>query len=154
MLKGLKAGDEIAIKPEESKLKYAGQYLPVTDMVYVAYGVGIVPVLEQLRAVLPNGASSVSTVSLVWINPDAEDFDVIAEQLEREYYKHNTKLAVACVVDNMTTNTLGDNREIEGGIPSFVPGTMAVLSGPHEVCQKAEEYLGRRGYPADCICEL
>ena len=151
----MKTGDEIALKPAESRFVYRGEALPVTDIVYIAYGIGIVPVLDQLRSVLPDGASSVGAVSVVWINPNAEDFDVISEQLEREYLKYKTKLAVTCVVDNMVTNTLGDNREIEGAVPSFVSGTMAAISAPPGVVtDKTKQYLRRRGYPEGCVCVL
>lgn len=36
----LKVGDEIALKPGKDRLGYRGQYLPVTDMVYIACGTG------------------------------------------------------------------------------------------------------------------
>eukprot|EP00545_Synedropsis_sp_CCMP1620_P007339 CAMPEP_0119022186 /NCGR_PEP_ID=MMETSP1176-20130426/27454_1 /TAXON_ID=265551 /ORGANISM="Synedropsis recta cf, Strain CCMP1620" /LENGTH=419 /DNA_ID=CAMNT_0006976949 /DNA_START=149 /DNA_END=1408 /DNA_ORIENTATION=+ len=150
----LKVGDEIAVKPGDRKLEYRGQHFPVTDMVYIASGVGIVPILEQVRAVLPNGSSSVKSVTVVWIDENADDFDVISDHLEREYYKYTTKLAVSCVVDNMRVNTLADNYSIVNAIPEFIPGTMAVLSGARPVQRKAANYLVSRGYPQDSICEL
>lgn len=150
----LKVGDEVALQPGPKKLNYTGQYMPVTDMVYVACGTGIVPILDLVRAVLPSGTSSVRNVNVVWVNDDAADFDEIASQLEREYYKYSTKLAVTCVVDNLQQNTLADNQEIDNAIPSFIAGTMAVLSGPKEVSRKAAAYLIKRGYPQHCICIL
>lgn len=150
----LKAGDEIALKLGPSKLDYRGQYLPVTDMLYFACGVGIAPVLEQVKAVLPSGSSSVKSVSVVWVNSDTEDFDVTAEQLEKEYFKFSTKLAVSCIVENLQTNSAEDNLEIQGAISEFTPGTMAVMAGPPEVAHKARAYLINRGYPEDCICVL
>jgi ferredoxin-NADP reductase len=150
----LKVGDEIAIKPGDRRLEYRGVHFPVTDMVYLASGTGIVPILEQVRAVLPNGQSSVKSVTVVWMDEDANNFDVIADQLEREYNKYTTKLAVACVVDNMRVNSLADNSGIVNAIPDFIPGTMAVLCGPRPMQRKAVAYLTSRGYPEECICSL
>jgi NAD(P)H-flavin reductase len=150
----LKLGDEIAVKPGDRKLEYRGAHFPVTDMVYLASGTGIVPILEQVRAVLPNGQSSVKSVTVIWMDEDAGNFDVIADQLEREYHKYTTKLAVSCVVDNMRVNSLADNTGIVNAVPEFIPGTMAVLSGPRAMQRKAVTYLTSRGYPEDCICML
>jgi NAD(P)H-flavin reductase len=151
----MKIGDEIALRPGAQKLNYRGNYLPVSDMVYIAAGVGIVPILEQIRVVLPNGSSSVRSVTVIWINEDTSDFDQTSEQLEREYFKYSTKLAVSCVVDTLKMNSLGDNKEVENALPAFTPGTMAVLSGPTEVSKKAMSYLmQKRGFPEDCICVL
>jgi len=150
----LKVGDEVALKMGAHKLDYRGQYLPVTDMLYVACSTGIVPVMEQVKAVLPNGSSSVKSVSVIWVNPATKDFDVTAEQLENLYFQHSTKLAVSCIVDNLQTNTVEDNAEITAALPDFIPGTMAVLAGPPEVARKTRAYLISRGYPEDCICVL
>jgi ferredoxin-NADP reductase len=150
----LKVGDEIAVKPGDRKLEYRGTHFPVTDMVYIASGVGIVPILEQVRAVLPSGQSSVKSVTVIWIDEDASNFDVISEQLEREYNKYTTKLAVSCIVENLRVNTLADNNSIVNAIPEFIPGTMAVLSGPRPMQRKGVTYLTNRGYPEDCICLL
>ena len=154
----LKVGDEVALKPGKNRLSYRGQYLPVTDMVYVACGTGIVPVMDQVRMVLPSdAASSVTSVTVVWINENTNDFDVTSQQLEREYFKYNTKLAVSCIVDDMATKgeaPLSDNVEIEESVPSFVPGTMAVLSGPKAIMEKAVFLLQDKGFPTDCICIL
>lgn len=150
----LKVGDEVAVQPGPRKLSYRGQYLPVTEMVYVACGVGIVPVLEQVRAVLPSGSSSVENVSVIWVNEDTRDFDVTSEQLEKEYFKYDTKLAVSCIVENLRTNDIESNQEITTAIPDFRPGVMAVVAGPEQVTEKARAYLIQKGYPEDCICKL
>lgn len=153
----LKVGDEVALKPGKNRLEYRGQYLPVTDMVYFACGTGIVPVMDQVRMVLPSSASSsVESVTVVWVNESTRDFDVIAEQLEKEYNKHSSKLAVSCIVDDLTKgqNTLSENSEIYEAVPDFIPGTMAVLSGPVPIMKQAVEYLEGRGYPLDCLCIL
>lgn len=150
----LKVGDEVAVQPGPRKLSYRGQYLPVTEMVYIACGVGIVPVLEQVRAVLPSGSSSVENVSVVWVNEDTKDFDVTAEQLEKEYFKYDTKLAVSCIVENLRKNEIESNEEIAAAIPDFRPGVMAVVAGPEQVAMKAQQYLIKQGYPEDCICKL
>ncbi|EEC48993.1 predicted protein [Phaeodactylum tricornutum CCAP 1055/1] len=151
----VKVGDEIALKPGPIKLSYRGQYLPVTGMVYIACGTGIVPVLDQVRAVLPADSSSVTSVSVVWINEEAKDFDVTAELLEKEYYKYSKKLAVSCVVDNtMQRQSLGDNTEVHAAVPDFTQGTMAVIAGPSDMAKKAIAFLENRGYPRDTICVL
>eukprot|EP00522_Entomoneis_paludosa_P004357 CAMPEP_0172471514 /NCGR_PEP_ID=MMETSP1065-20121228/67856_1 /TAXON_ID=265537 /ORGANISM="Amphiprora paludosa, Strain CCMP125" /LENGTH=399 /DNA_ID=CAMNT_0013229617 /DNA_START=91 /DNA_END=1290 /DNA_ORIENTATION=- len=151
----LKIGDEVALTPGSHRLSYKGQYLPVTDMVYVAYGTGIVPVLDQIRSVLPSGASSVSSVTVVWINDSTQDFDVVAELLEKEYFKYSEKLAVSCIVGKVQdTPDFSANDEINTAIPDFLQGTMAVLAGPKQIIEKATFYLEDRGYPADTICTL
>lgn len=150
----MKVGDEVALKPGSRKLEYRGQYLPVTDMVYVASGPGVVPVIEQAKAVLPSGTSSVKGVSVIWINDDVKDFDLAVSQLESEYFKYSSKLAVSCIVDDIRKNAMEENPEIEEAIPNFYPGTMAVVSGPREFTEKAREYLVEREYPEDCICVL
>mmetsp|Transcript_15583 Transcript_15583/g.20301 ORF Transcript_15583/g.20301 Transcript_15583/m.20301 type:complete len:492 (+) Transcript_15583:265-1740(+) len=151
----LKIGDEVALTLGDHRLSYKGQYLPVTDMVYIAYGTGIVPVLDQVRSVLPSGASSVSSVTVVWINETTRDFDVLAELLEKEYFKYSEKLAVSCIVGNVEdTPDFSSNDEINTAIPDFRQGTMAVLAGPSEILNKASFYLEDRGYPLDTICIL
>ena len=151
----LKIGDEVALTPGDHRLSYKGQYLPVTDMVYVAYGTGIVPVMDQVRAVLPSGASSVSSVTVVWINAKTQDFDVLADLLEKEYFKYSDKLAVSCiVVGNVDGIDFASNDDINVAVPDFRQGTMAVLGGPSEIVDKAAFYLEDRGYPLDTICVL
>jgi hypothetical protein len=147
-------GDEIALQPGSNRLSYKGQYLPVTDMVYIASELGIVPVLDQVRSVLPSGSSSVKGVTVVWINEETKDFDVTADLLEQEYFKYSSKLAVSCIVENLRLKDFGDNEEIRAAIPPFRQGTMAVLAGPSEVMRKAVAYLERLGYPKDTICVL
>lgn len=141
----MKIGDEVAIKPGNTKLSYRGQYLPVTDILYIACGTGIVPVLEQARAVLPRGSSSVSAVTIVWINEDTKDFDVLAEVLEKEYFKYNDKLAVSCIVDSPRRRDWSGNKEINAAVPDFRQGTMAVLAGPTDLMERAFYYLEDRG---------
>jgi len=150
----LKVGDEVAVQPGPRKLAYRGQYLPVTEMVYVACGVGIVPVMEQVRAVLPSGSSSVENVSVIWVNEDTKDFDVTSEQLEKEYFKYSTKLAVSCIVEDLRKSNVDSSDEIVTAIPDFRPGVMAVVAGPDQATEKARAYLIQQGYPEDCICKL
>ena len=150
----MKVGDEIALKPGASKLDYKGQYLPVTDMVYIALGTGIVPVLEQVRAVLPSGSSTVNSVAVAWINEETKEFDVNADLLEKEYYRYRKKMAVSCIVEDVNVNPMKDNVEINAAVPSIEPGTMAVVSGPESFAEKTVEYLRERGYPRDTICVL
>jgi hypothetical protein len=89
------------------RLKYRGLHNPVTEteMVYVAIGTRIVPVLDQARAVLSSSSpstavqsssspSTVECVSIVWINRAVSDLDVTADIMEWELYDTNdNKLA-------------------------------------------------------------
>ena len=154
----LQTGDEVAIKPGKAHLTYNGKHAPVTDMVYVASGLGIVPILDQIKAITPRGSSSVKTSSVVWLNSNRGDFDLAMEDLEQEYMKYPTKLAVSCIMlDNDTADNsvaLDGNKEVEEAVPYFNAGTMAVICGPKRFAEKAKGYLMRKGYPENCICVL
>lgn len=152
----LRPGDEVAIKPGKSHLTYRGPSLPVTDVVYLAYGLGIVPVLDQVRATTPRGSSSVRVSSVVWFNDNSDDFDLAVDDLEAEYLKHPSKLAVSCIVvdDGASKSGLEGNAEAEEAVPYFDKGTMAVVAGPKRFAEKAKGYLMRKGYPENCICVL
>lgn len=155
MLKGeLDIGDEIAIKPGGVSLEYRGQYLPVKEMVFLSSGEGIVPVLEQVRAVLPEGSSSVQLVSVLWLCGNTKDFDIADTQLEAEYRKYPSKLAVTCVDDDIRNSKMEDNKDIVEAIPDFLPGTMAIVTGPRAFRRKAKKYLLNQGYPNDTICVM
>jgi len=143
-------GDEVAIKLGKTHLEYRGQYLPVNEMVFLASGMGIVPVLEEIKAVLPTGSSSVELASVVWFDENVKNFDIADKQLEAEYKKYPSKLAVTCIDNELTK----DNPDIEDSVPNFSPGIMAVVSGPTSFAQRAKRYLVDRGYPKDCICVL
>lgn len=149
----LVAGDEVAIKPGPKTLFYKGQYLPVTDMLYFISDDGVIPILDQVKSVLPNGASSVMNVNVVWLNKRSEQFDVAYDQLEKEFYKFNSKLEVSCCLVNAYTG-MEENAEISESVPNFRPGTMAVIAGPSNFVILAERYLRRRGYPKDVVCSL
>lgn len=148
----MRVGDEIAIKPGKSHLTYYGK-VPVSDMVCVASGLGIVPIVDQVKSISPKGSSSVKTTSIVWINENRSDFDLAMDELEKEYMKYSTKLAVSCIMDNLK-KPLDKNREVEEAVPYFNAGTMAVVSGPKRFAETAKAYLNRKGYPDNCICVL
>lgn len=150
----MEVGDEVALQPGPRTLSYKGEYLPVTDMVYIASGSGIAPVLDQVRAVLPSGSSSVQSVSVIWVNSNEEDFDVALSSLEDEYFKYSTKLAVSCVVKENDGEKLKQNEEVEDALPPFEPGTMAVIAGPKRFSSEARSMLMGSGYPEECICVL
>lgn len=150
----LRPGDEVAIKPGKSHLTYNGKHVPVTDMVYVAYGLGIIPILDQVRAILPKGSSSVKVSSVTWFNDNRRDFDIAMDDLEKEYMKNPNKLAVSCIMEDVLNNPLEGNKEVEESVPYFNAGTMAVVAGPKRFAEKAKGYLMRRGYPENCICIL
>lgn len=141
------------MQPGPRTLDYKGEYLPVTDMVYFAAGDGIVPVMDQVKSVLPPGSSSVKGVSVIWTNQDEADFDIALSTLEDEYFKYSTKLAVSCVVEDHYAS-LPENDEIEEAVPKFNPGTMAVVSGPKSFSIEAIAVLLNKGYPENCICVL
>lgn len=143
-------GDEVAIKPGKCHLEYRGQYLPVNEMIFLAHGMGIAPVVEEVRAVLPNGSSSVELASVVWFDENVRNFDIAEKQLESEYKKYPSKLAVTCIDGDLTK----DNPDVEDSVPNFSQGIMAVVSGPASFAQKAKRYLVERGYPKDCVCVL
>jgi hypothetical protein len=156
----LSVGDEVALRPGPCRLTYRGQFLPVTDMVYIAVGCGIVPVLDQIRAVLPKGTSSVECVTVVWINESTRDFDVNAELLEREYFKYNTRLAVSCIVcdlrppaliEAVRSNMLRVQRDpvlvqpervVAGGRPQLLSTDTLSLPTPSSEIREAETNIG------------
>ena len=153
----LQIGDEIAIQPSgESRLQYRGRH-EVTDILYIAVGAGIAPVLDQMRAILPEDSSipSAKSLSVVYINDASDDFDVTAELLENEYKKHGDKLSsVDCVVMDYMADP-SRNKEINDAVPTFRPGTMAVLAGPSATIKKTVAFLiEKRGFPRECICVL
>lgn len=150
----LEVGDEVALQPGPRTLSYRGEYLPVTDMVYVTSGSGIAPVLDQVKSVLPAGTSSVKSVSVIWINDNEEDFDVALSSLEDEYFKYSTKLAVSCVVKENNGIKISSNEEVIEALPQFEPGTMAVIAGPKRFSTEARTMLMGYGYPEECICVL
>lgn len=123
-------------------------------MVYIASGLGIVPIVDQVKAIVPKGSSSVKVTSVVWINENRSDFDLAMEDLENEYMKFSTKLAVSCILDDVMKNPMEKNAEMEEAVPYFNAGTMAVISGPKRFSEKAKAYLMRKGYPENCICVL
>ncbi len=125
----------------------------MTDMVYFASGHGIVPVIDQVKSVLPQGSSSVKGVSVIWTNLNEKNFDIAISDLEDEYFKYSTKLAVSCIVEERGT-TLENNIEVGDAVPSFNPGTMAVVSGDKIFTSAAIAVLKSKGYPETCICVL
>lgn len=149
----MEIGDEIALQPGPKTLYYKGEYLPVTDMVYIATADGIVPVINQVKSVLSSKASSVKEVTVVWTNKKEEDFDIAISTLEDEYFKFSTKLAVSCIVEDRETS-LEDNSEANEAIPSFNPGTMAIVSGSKSFSDAATAILVRKRFPESCICVL
>ncbi len=155
VLNSLDNGDEVAIKPGKSNLEYRGETFPVSDMVFLCSGLGVVPMLAQVRELLGSKDSSVERCSVVWVNERPEEFDLAFGELEDEFYKHNRKLEVSCCIEpDVFSGALANNDQVADSIPDFHPGTMAVVGGPDYFVKKAGAYLGSRGYPSDCICSL
>ena len=123
--------------------------------VLVCSGLGVVPMINQVKEVLRSRKSTVKTVSVVWINEKAEEFTVAYDELEREFYKYNKKLEVSCCLEeDLYSGVLGDNEEFSSSLPNFTDGTMAVVAGPDYFIKKATQYLVQRGYKSDCVCAL
>ncbi|KAL7507464.1 hypothetical protein ACHAXN_005409 [Cyclotella atomus] len=154
VLHDLRPGEEVAIRPGKSTLTYRGEHVPVTDMVYIASGLGIVPIVDQVKAITPKGSSSVKVISVVWINDQRSDFDLAMEELENEYTKYSTKLAVSCILDDAIKNPIKGNVEVDEAVPYFTAGAMAVISGPKRFSEKVKAYLQTKGYPENCVCVL
>jgi hypothetical protein len=76
------------------------------------------------------------------------------EELEDEYTKYSSKLAVSCILDDAIKNPIEGNAEVDEAVPYFNAGAMAVVSGPKRFSEKAKAYLMRKGYPENCICVL
>ena len=110
----LQVGDEVAIKPGKSTLEYRGPPVPVTDMVYVCNGLGVMPMLNQVKELLTVQSSSVKTLSVIWINEKPGEFFKLAyDQLEDEFYKHNKKLDVSCCLEeDVYAGSLGVNEDV------------------------------------------
>jgi hypothetical protein len=150
-------GDKIGIRPGPVKLQYQGQYLPVTNMLYVAAGTGIVPVLDQVQSIFEDAEKSLSRfngISVVWINENVDQFDGCLDILEQLYEKHKSRLSVTCVVEDLSLHFFADSSEIQAAIPNFRGGTMAVLSAPAAVTRQVNTFLRTRGFPQDTICIL
>ncbi|GMI41875.1 hypothetical protein TrCOL_g338 [Triparma columacea] len=156
MWEEIDVGDEVAIKPGKSTLEYRGEALPVTDIVYICNGLGVIPMIGQLTEVLNSPSSSVSTCTVVWVNERSSEFYGPAyKELEDEFYKHNRKLDVSCCLErDVYGGSLGENEEVEKSTPEYGEGTMAVVAGPDYFVKKVNLYLQQRGYPANCICAL
>lgn len=150
----LQVGDEIAMKLGDVGLTYRGQFLPVKEMVFITAGDGVIPAIDQVRTVLPEGASSVQLASVLWCCKDTKDFDIADKELETEYKKYPSKLAVTCVDDDFQGSDMKDNEDIVESVPDFLPGTMAIVAGPRSFRAKAKKYLSTRGYPSDTICVM
>ncbi|KAG5190314.1 cytochrome b5 reductase domain-containing protein [Tribonema minus] len=151
LLETLAIGDEVAARPGRAMLQYRGPYAPITDVVLIACGLGVVPMLQLVRELLPARESSVRAASVVWLNEAAEDFALYGE-LERAFYKYHRKLDVACIIErDLFGHALAGNRRVREAVPAFRIGTLAVVSGPDFFVAKVRDYLVRQGYPDEVI---
>ena len=150
---GLEIGDEIEFQPGPNTLDYRGEHFPVREMVYFAEGIGIIPVLEQMKVLLKKSKSSVESMALIWAAAKEEDFEIALQTLESLYYKNSNSLSVSCVLhkDNLYALDFSKN-DVE--CPQYNPGSMAVISGEREFALKGIELLIAHGYPENCICIL
>jgi len=152
----LKIGDEVALLPGDQTLQYRGEFMPVTDILYIGSGAGIVPIVDQVKSVIPSGISSVKSVSIMWVNEDANDFQVAFRELKNEYYKYHKLRTISCYVNNVKDKFTDYHKydEIREIITDFSPGKMVVVSGPAIFSKNAVSYLLQRGYPEECVCVL
>lgn len=125
-------------------------------MVYVCNGLGVLPMLNQVKELALTASSSVKTMSVVWINESpAEFFPLAYGDLEALFYKHNKKLDVSCCLESdVYAGSLGANDDVVSSVPEWGEGTMAVVAGPDYFVKKANIFLQGKGYPADCVCAL
>ena len=109
---------------------------------------------------------------MVWITSSLQEFDALSPVLKQVYEKYPTQLAVTCGVEanlqsSMTKEIAAEyffdnNIEINDTIPSFQPGTIAIISiegvphtSPSLLRNEATTYLQRKKqFPVDCICVL
>ncbi|CBJ30027.1 Cytochrome b5 reductase domain-containing protein [Ectocarpus siliculosus] len=153
-LDNLPLGDEIAVKPGRAGLVYGGANQPITDLVLVANGVGVVPMIQMVNELLPSSSSSVASASVVWLNEKAEDFALYSE-LEKAFFRNHRKLDVSCIVErDLFGSHLEANANVNAASPEFKIGTLAAVAGPDFFTRKVTDYLVRRGYPEDAIIGL
>ncbi|CAM9434211.1 unnamed protein product [Ectocarpus sp. 12 AP-2014] len=153
-LDNLPLGDEIAVKPGRAGLVYGGANQPITDLVLVANGVGVVPMIQMVNELLPSSSSSVASASVVWLNEKAEDFALYSE-LEKAFFRNHRKLDVSCIVErDLFGSHLEANANVNAASPEFKIGTLAAVAGPDFFTRKVTDYLVRRGYPEDAIISL
>lgn len=151
LLETLAIGDEVALRPGRSALQYSGPYLPITDLVLIACGLGIVPMLQMVKELLPGRESSVGTASVIWLNEHPDDFCLYPE-LEKLFFKYHRKLDVSCIIErDLFGHQLANNRKVQEAVPQFKIGTLAAVSGPDYFVSKVKDYLYRLGYPEEVI---
>ncbi|CAM9108371.1 unnamed protein product [Phaeothamnion confervicola] len=147
-------GDELAVRPGRQGLSYRGPYSPITDVVMVASGPGIVPMLQLVTELLPSRESSVNAAAVVWLNERADDF-VLYSELENNFYKYHRKLDVSCIIErDLFGHQLAANPRVRDAVPEFKIGTLAVVAGPDYFVRKVQDYLSRQGYPEEVIIAL
>ncbi|CAN0425997.1 unnamed protein product, partial [Laminaria digitata] len=122
-------GDEIAVKPGREGLVYGGPYSPITDLVLISTGLGVVPMIQMVNELLPSKDSSVSAASVIWLNEKAEDFALYGE-LEEAFFRNHRKLDVSCIVErDLFGHQLGANANVREAAPDFKIGTLAAVAG-------------------------
>eukprot|EP00903_Cladosiphon_okamuranus_P013984 g13005.t1 len=153
-LDNLPLGDEIAVKPGREGLVYGGPDQPITDLVLIATGVGVVPMIQMVHELLPSSSSSVTSASVIWLNEKTEDFALYGE-LEKAFFLNHRKLDVSCIVErDLFGNHLEANANVCEAAPDFKVGTLAAVAGPEFFTRKVTDYLMRRGYPEESVIKL
>eukprot|EP01084_Bolivina_argentea_P259793 438512_1 len=154
LLDGLALGDEVAIRPGRSPLHDSPPAGPVSEIVMIASGLGIVSMLSLAQDLLPAGESSVKAMNVIWLNEKEEDFSLYPE-LEDLYYRFHHKLDVNCIIEgDLYGNHLEANYEVTSAIPEYRSGILAAVSGPLFFVEKVREFLLKCGYPPRQIVSL
>jgi hypothetical protein len=98
---------------------YRGPGQPIKNVVLIANGLGIVPMLQMVRELLPSRTSSVTTASVIWLNERADDFCLYSE-LESAFYKYHRKLDVACIIErDLFGHALASNVKLRESVPPY-----------------------------------
>jgi len=153
-LKELRVGDELAFKGGRYRLNYSGKQKTITALTCVAAGLGITPILQVLRGVLPESESSISDVELLWMNENGEEF-LCDDEISKFEVKYYSKFFASKVVQpDLYGVNMMKNDDILGSISPYEPGRIAVIAGPDYVITKARQLLTTIGYPSDCILSI
>lgn len=153
-LKELRVGDELAFKGGRYRLNYSGKQKKITALTCVAAGVGITPILQVLRGVLPESESSIGDVELLWMNENGEEF-LCDDEISKFEVKYYSKFFASKVVQpDLYGVNMMKNDDILGSISPYEPGRIAVIAGPDYVITKARQLLTTIGYPSDCILSI
>ncbi|CAN0371894.1 unnamed protein product, partial [Hapterophycus canaliculatus] len=125
-------GDEVAVKPGRDGFLYGGPDQPITKLVLIAAGVGVVPMIQVVNELLTSSSSksSIASASVLWLNEKNEDFALYPE-LEKAFFRNHRKLDVSCIVErDLFGSHLEANANVREAAPEFTLGTLTAVAGP------------------------